>query len=137
MRLWSIDPHYLDAAGLVALWREGLLAQKVLRGQTRGYRNHPQLTRFREVEHSIGNYLLYVHAESQKRGYNFDAAKILQCADTVSLPITGGQLDYEFGHLMRKLLVRSPEKVISRPSVIVPHPLFYEIEGEVSSWEIL
>jgi len=30
MRLWSLHPRYLDAKGLVALWREGLLAQKVL-----------------------------------------------------------------------------------------------------------
>ena len=39
MRLWSLRPKYLDSQGLVALWREGLLAQAVLRGKTRGYRN--------------------------------------------------------------------------------------------------
>lgn len=43
MRLWSLHPQYLDAKGLVALWREGLLAQAVLAGQTRGYKRHPQL----------------------------------------------------------------------------------------------
>ena len=48
MRLWTLHPRYLDARGLVALWREALLAQKVLRGKTRGYRAHPQLQRFRE-----------------------------------------------------------------------------------------
>lgn len=32
MRLWSLHPSYLDAVGLVALWREGLLARKVLQG---------------------------------------------------------------------------------------------------------
>ena len=47
MRLWTLHPRYLDAAGLVALWREGLLARAVLRGKTRGYRHHPQLERFR------------------------------------------------------------------------------------------
>ena len=36
MRLWSLHPRYLDAKGLVALWREGLLAQAVLKGQTKG-----------------------------------------------------------------------------------------------------
>jgi hypothetical protein len=36
MRLWTLHPKYLDARGLVALWREALLAQKVLRGATRG-----------------------------------------------------------------------------------------------------
>ncbi|MFZ2406304.1 MAG: pyrimidine dimer DNA glycosylase/endonuclease V [Methylobacter sp.] len=35
--------------GLLALWREALLAQKVLRGESRGYRHHPQLARFREL----------------------------------------------------------------------------------------
>ena len=28
MRLWTLHPKYLDAKGLVALWREALLAQK-------------------------------------------------------------------------------------------------------------
>jgi hypothetical protein len=47
MRLWSLHPQHLDAKGLVALWRESLLVQKVLLGQTKGYRNHPQLNRFK------------------------------------------------------------------------------------------
>jgi hypothetical protein len=46
MRLWTLHPQYLDSKGLVAAWREGLLAQKVLAGKTRGYRHHPQLKRF-------------------------------------------------------------------------------------------
>ena len=54
MRLWSIHPKYLDARGLVALWREGLLAQKVLKGETRGYINHPQLNRFNSKRDPIG-----------------------------------------------------------------------------------
>ena len=29
MRIWSIHPRYLDARGLVALWREALLARAV------------------------------------------------------------------------------------------------------------
>lgn len=31
-----MHPRYLDAKGLVALWREALLVQAVLRGETRG-----------------------------------------------------------------------------------------------------
>lgn len=46
MRLWTVHPRYLGAKGLVAAWREALLAQKVLAGRTRGYRAHPQLRRF-------------------------------------------------------------------------------------------
>lgn len=38
MRLWTLHPKYLDPKGLVALWRETLLAQRVLAGRTRGYR---------------------------------------------------------------------------------------------------
>ncbi|MEM3714836.1 MAG: pyrimidine dimer DNA glycosylase/endonuclease V [Nitrososphaeria archaeon] len=40
MRLWSIHPKYLDQKGLVACWREGLLAKKVLLGKVKGYKNH-------------------------------------------------------------------------------------------------
>ena len=36
MRLWSVHPQHLDVRGLVALWREGLLARKVLLGETNG-----------------------------------------------------------------------------------------------------
>jgi hypothetical protein len=43
MRLWSLHPQYLDPAGLVAVWREGLLARAVFAGQTTGYKHHPQL----------------------------------------------------------------------------------------------
>ena len=79
MRLWTLHPRYLDAKGLVALWREGLLAQKVLQGATRGYRQHPQLVRFREAPDSvaaIATYLQSVVAEASERGYTFDATKI-------------------------------------------------------------
>ncbi len=34
MRLWTLHPKYLDPRGLVALWREALFAQAVLRGWT-------------------------------------------------------------------------------------------------------
>ncbi|MGH1537621.1 MAG: pyrimidine dimer DNA glycosylase/endonuclease V [Gammaproteobacteria bacterium] len=78
MRLWSIHPKYLDTKGLVAVWREGSLAQKVLKGQTRGYKNHPQLDRFkskRDPIAAIGRYLFYIHKESLERNYNFDLKK--------------------------------------------------------------
>ncbi|HWQ19849.1 MAG TPA: pyrimidine dimer DNA glycosylase/endonuclease V, partial [Methanotrichaceae archaeon] len=73
--MWSIHPKYLDARGLVALWREGLLAQKVLRGETQGYRYHPQLNRFKEAEDpkaAIAGYLKEVVKEAGRRGYCFD-----------------------------------------------------------------
>ena len=79
MRLWSLHPSLLDGKGLVALWREGLLAQQVLSGLTKGYRHHPQLARFRSCSDpvaAIAAYLHEVHRESVRRGYCFDASKI-------------------------------------------------------------
>ena len=80
MRLWSIHPCYLDAKGLVALWREGLLAQNVLIGNTKGYKNHPQLIRFKNTNNPLGAiacYLRDVVDEADKRGYNFNRNKIV------------------------------------------------------------
>ena len=79
MRLWTIHPRYLDAMGLVAAWREALLAQKVLAGETRGYRHHPQLARFqaeRDPLAAIGAFLAGLAGEAKIRGYSFDATKI-------------------------------------------------------------
>lgn len=81
VRLWSLHPTYLDAKGLVALWREALLAQKVLAGATLGYRRHPQLTRFSETADpldAIAAYLGGVHRESTERGYRFDVERIIR-----------------------------------------------------------
>lgn len=136
MRLWSLHPKYLDARGLVALWREALLAQAVLRGETRGYRHHPQLARFDDVA-AIAEYLRGVHAESLVRGYQFAAAKISRsrCADT--LVVRRGQLDYEWQHLMRKLKARDPARARLLRSVTRPqaHPLFRVVAGPVEAWE--
>jgi len=136
MRLWSLHPKYLDARGLVALWREALLAQAVLRGETRGYRHHPQLARFDDVG-AIAQYLRGVHAESVVRGYEFAAGKISRsrCADT--LVVRRGQLDYEWQHLMRKLKARDPARARLLSSVTRPqaHPLFRVVAGPVEAWE--
>ena len=75
MRLWTLHPRYLDSQGLVALWREALLARAVLRGRTRGYRHHPQLNRFRGAPNPVtclNAYLRIVYDESVRRGYSFD-----------------------------------------------------------------
>ncbi len=140
MRLWTIHPGYLDAKGLVALWREALLAQAVLNKRTRGYVHHPQLIRFRETpspEESIAAYLQGVLDEAIRRGYRFDAAKIGFFHGPVSITATRGQIRYEWNHLMTKLRVRSPSwlnqiKSVSRP---VPHPLFCIVPGPVERWE--
>ena len=142
MRLWSLHPRYLDAKGLVALWREGLLAQKVLAGATRGYVHHPQLSRFRtqtDAQGAIAAYLLEVQREAERRGYRFDATKIGRCAEGVRIPVTRGQMDYELVHLRAKLALRDPAALqrIPAQSEIEPHPLFAVVAGEIEAWEVL
>lgn len=142
MRLWSIHPKYLDSIGLVALWRESLLARKVLTGQTKGYRHHPQLERFRETEsplNAVENYLMPVYGESRQRGFSFDPCKIdFSVPEAPLLPLSKGQLQYEWEHLMGKLMKRSPALYENQLSLsdIDAHPLFRVVEGEVSPWEI-
>ena len=141
MRLWTLHPRYLDTRGLVALWREALLAQAVLRGLTRGYRHHPQLDRFRDSgspRSAINAYLRAVHDESLARGYRFDRSKVGRAGKAVTIIATAGQLDYEWRHLLAKLRERSPGdyqrlKGLGRPEV---HPLFALVEGPVAPWEV-
>jgi hypothetical protein len=142
MRLWTLHPKYLDAKGLVALWREALLAQKVLKGETLGYRNHPQLLRFKQQEDAvaaIAGYLHAVHEEAVQRGYRFDQGKIAPGKLTLTIPVTRGQLAYEWKHLKAKLRVRDSRKYRQILRTIDPdaHPLFKIMEGNVESWEIV
>lgn len=140
MRLWTLHPKYLDPQGLVALWREALLAQKVLRGLTRGYTAHPQLERFRDRPDPvacIATFLDYVQVEATERGYQFDVSKIARGRTSGRLVETEGQLLYEWEHLKRKLkdrhLARFAEvSHIRRPE---PHPLFRIVAGGVRDWE--
>jgi len=141
VRLWSLHPRYLDAKGLVALWREALLAQKVLAGETKGYRHHPQLARFqaqRNPSGAIANYLREVQREATKRGYNFDASKIGRTS-CVRISVTRGQMQYELAHLRAKLEHRDPEAMqriatIAKPE---PHPMFDVVAGKVENWEVV
>lgn len=140
MRLWSLHPRYLDPQGLVALWREALLAQAVLRGVTRGYRNHPQLERFRCQDaplRAISLYLQAVHGEAEVRGYRFDKSKFEVSEQGLVIPVTAGQIDYEWAHLMAKLRERNPEQHEKWGNTETPesHPLFRICPGEIASWE--
>lgn len=140
MRLWSIHPRYLDPKGLVALWREALLAQKVLRGETRGYTRHPQLARFRETGSpacAIAAYLGGVADEADRRGYNFDRSKIGEGRFAGKIPVTSGQVEYELGHLASKLKSRAPalSPRLRQIKHIDLHPLFKMVDGEVELWE--
>jgi hypothetical protein len=141
MRIWSLHPGYLDAKGLVALWRETLLAKHILEGKTKGYRNHPQLNRFKAAQHPIdclNQYLTAVHEEAEKRGYHFDKSKINPDFRQSRLPVSKGQVEFEKNHLINKLKIRDIDKFNSFESCenFLCNPLFYLIEGEVEDWEV-
>ena len=140
MRIWSLHPRYLDPQGLVALWRETLLAQAVLHGATKGYTQHPQLQRFKahpQPLDAIASYLHAVQAEATLRGYRFDASKILGPSAATPLLVTEGQLAYEWQHLLAKLRQRSPALYARWRDVALPdtHPLFTPKPGDVEAWE--
>jgi hypothetical protein len=142
VRLWSVHPRHLDRQGLTACWRESLLAQAVLAGRTRGYRNHPQLTRFRAEQSpllAIGAYLSGLADEAERRSYRFDRGRILRPTDAPgALAVTTGQLGYEYAHLVAKLRLRSPQWLAGHAADGLPqaHPLFRVVPGDVEPWEV-
>lgn len=143
MRLWSVHPRYLDRQGLVACWREALLAQAVLAGRTKGYTHHPQLRRFRETGDPLvvlGAYLGPVADEAQRRGYRFDRTRITSPSQlSGAIDVTEGQLSHEWAHLTGKLSSRSPAVLAQLASVRRPecHPLFRLVAGPVADWEVV
>ena len=118
-----------------------MLAQKVLLGQTKGYRFHPQLERFRERKNpvaAISTYLWAVVDEASARGYNFDDSKIAMKRQAVSIPVTRGQLEFEREHLMRKLRVRDQAKFrMLRAARLRPHPMLRVVAGGTETWEVV
>lgn len=142
MRIWSLRPKYLDAKGLVALWRETLLAKHVLEGRTKGYGHHPQLQRFKQADRPldrINQYLATVYDESLARSYHFDRDKIDRGFDPAVMEVTSGQIKFETQHLLNKLKVRDKEKFneLADLEVIEPNPMFKVVEGDVEAWEII
>ena len=138
MRLWSLHPSLMDTKGLVALWRESLLAKHVLENKTKGYKNHPQLTRFKccnDPVNAINYYLSEIHKEAERRNYNFDRTKIDWRFKKQKITVTNGQIQYELEHLKRKI-IRTPGHTIDRIEKI-NHPIFKIIAGDIESWEII
>jgi len=143
MRIWTLHPRHLDPIGLVALWREALLAQAVLLGRTRGYTKHPQLSRFRASTHPISAivaYLLAVQAEATSRGYSFQLSRVAEAHPPHRrIAETRGQLEYEWAHFTRKVRVRNPVWYREHCRGILPaaHPLFHMTAGGIRQWEHL
>lgn len=142
MRLWSLHPKYLDRIGLVALWREGLLARKVLEGKTKGYKKHPQLERFSNYPDkikAIDSYLFQVYKEALARNYSFDLSKIQDFKEGLKIPISFGQIQYEFSHLQKKLKDRDGKKYLlnkNQPEILA-NEIFTINKGKLDpeSWE--
>jgi hypothetical protein len=138
--LWTLHPQYLDSKGLVAAWREALLAQKVLAGGTKGYRHHPQLLRFQihaAPRAAIAAFLRELADEALRRGYQFDTTKISSAEASARIPETKGQLLFEWQHLQAKLATRAPAiaerwRSVSAPQ---PNPVFRIFAGGVRGWE--
>jgi hypothetical protein len=143
MRLWSIHPKHLDTKGLLALWREGLLALSVLQGQTKGYTRHPQLERFRKCAHpvpALQAFLTEVQRDATRRGYRFNAEKIgeptANFEGTNKITVTTAQIQFETTHLMKKLRARSPKiaEELAESEVLL-NPVFTAIPGPIEPWE--
>ncbi|SEA23197.1 hypothetical protein SAMN05192529_11133 [Arachidicoccus rhizosphaerae] len=142
MRIWSLHAKYLDTKGLLAVWREGLLAKNVLEGKTKGYKNHPQLQRFKQMAdplHAINHYLSEIYKEAVSRNYHFDISKIDKDFQPVQMIVTKGQLKYEMEHLLKKLALRDKTRFEQwrNLTTIAPLPLFNIVAGDIENWEIL
>ena len=142
MRLWSLHPKYLDSKGLVALWREGLLARTVLKGETVGYKNHPQLIRFKDLNNPVSfidSYLLIVYEESMLRSYKFNRNKIGPDFTESKINVTNGQIKFECNHLRSKLKVRDETKYNELLKINLPdtNPIFRVVEGDIEPWEVI
>ncbi|MBP8016484.1 hypothetical protein KAZ01_00605 [Candidatus Gracilibacteria bacterium] len=142
MRLWSLHPKYLDTKGLIATWREGLLAKKVLENKTKGYKNHPQLIRFKNYKNpilAINSYLYFIFLESKKRGYSFDKIKIIHMKLNKIINVTDNQIKFELNHLLNKLEKRDIKKFNEINKITINkidiNPIFNLTKGEIESWE--
>lgn len=117
-----------------------MLALEVLKGNTKGYRHHPQLDRFRaerEPVESMKCYLRHIYQESIERGYHFNPGKIADTKQVPLLKVTSGQLSYELKHLKGKLRIRNPSmlKKLKGIDIPEPHPLLRIVAGDIEEWE--
>ena len=145
MRIWSLHPAHLDRIGLVAGWREGLLAQAALARPEGGYGRHPQLERFRmspDPLAALGTYLEHLADEADERGYRFDRSRVAvrRSGDPsvihAQLVVINGQLALEREHLLAKLDRRSPSDAARlRADPLRAHPSFVVVPGVVAAWE--
>ena len=109
---------------------------------TKGHKNHLQLSRFKAVEkpfEAINQYLAEIWEEASRRGYNFDRNKIDYDFQKIEIDVTTGQMDYEFSHLLKKLEHRDIERYsqLKDFKTIESCEIFSVKEGEIEKWEII
>ena len=143
MRIWSLHPQYLDQKGLGGQWEEGIIAQNTLFFQEGKYLNYPVLHRVKAHQEPvawIGMYLNEILKEANvNRGYNYNDQLIKQLKPTLPMPVTRGQLYYEWTLLQGRLQKRDPVKMSLNDGVdinnIKANPMFYVIDGDIEDWE--
>jgi hypothetical protein len=156
VRLWSIHPEYLDRMGLLGLWREALLAQQVLHGETENYKNHSHMQRFyalpkEDAMQYMSDYLFFVWQEGKLRGYKLNVNHIKDPRNGGSLSgsprklftVSSGQLALEYQILCMRTRNRDHKHFLGledkypshRMWVPKPNPVFTLIHGRKEEWE--
>lgn len=111
----------------------------MLKNKTRGCKKHPQLERFKAQKNpaaAINAFLFFVEQEACARKHCFDKSKLERPWQSQKIPVTKGQLGFEFSRLKKKLGKRSPGKYneIRTQKNPEPNPLFKAIKGGTGSW---
>jgi hypothetical protein len=140
MRLWSFHPKYLDNVGLSRAINEGVSGYKALTGKQKMWKNHPQLTRFKDYgETQLKLYIehLLIHFYNRKcisiklspQPFNVFVKDVIE--------VTTGQLIYEWNHYLNKLEKRNNDlyQELMHITCPEPHPLLEVVEGDIESWE--
>ena len=142
MRLWTLHPKYLDAKGLVAAWREALLAQAVLRDRN-DWLPKPSSTDPVPPLTLTGSKYRVLSSRAACRGKPAWVSvrprkDRLPRGGRSRLKATLGQLGYEWKHLRAKLAIRDKAWLASLGRVARPdaHPTFRVVPGDVEDWEV-
>lgn len=144
MRLWSFHPKYLNRQYLGAVWHEGITkAQTGLQGGR--YKNHSQLQRFRVAKDPLALLALYLSSiwqESVNRGFSYNWHLVKRDIPSIlyftKIPVTTGQLDYEWRHYLKKIRKNDFEWYYNKLNEVWlpdPHPVFYVVKGDIEDWE--
>lgn len=146
MRLWSLNPKYLDPLGLSRNYFEGLRGYNTLIGLTKIWKNHSQLIRFKKYDPIpyLSFYLQNVLEEAIRRDLDWTTQSILKPITndyTQSMSVTEGQIEYEINWLHHKMKNRQKvhQKYIdlleSERNNVELNPIFYKVSGDIEFWE--